>query len=78
MPSGGEQHNDLLMKNHKARLAGSATLLEANAVDAHDQSEIRQNNWGHNNVCGRGKGKRRYNNRRDGGHYKRKNNMLTK
>ena len=58
-----EQHNDLLMKNHKARLAGSATLLEANAVDAHDQSEIRQNNWGHNNVCGRGKGKRRYNNR---------------
>ena len=36
-----EQHNDLLMKNHEVRPAGSAPLLEAHAVEAHGQSEIR-------------------------------------
>ena len=45
-----EQHNDLLMKNHEVRPAGSAPLLEAHAVEAHGQSEIRQTNWGHDNV----------------------------
>ncbi|XP_049350150.1 uncharacterized protein LOC125814731 [Solanum verrucosum] len=65
-----EQHNDLLMKNHEARSVGSAPLPEA-----HGQSEIRQNNRGHDNVCGRGKGKRRYNNRRGGGYNKRENNI---
>ncbi|XP_049370106.1 uncharacterized protein LOC125835008 [Solanum verrucosum] len=70
-----EQHNDLLMKNHEARPTGSAPLPEAHGVEAHGQSEIRQNNRGHDNVRGRGKGKRRYNNRRGGGHNKRENNM---
>ncbi|XP_049376657.1 uncharacterized protein LOC125841549 [Solanum stenotomum] len=63
-------HNDLLMKNHVARLVGSSPLPEA-----HGQSEIRQSNRGHDNVCGRGKGKRRYNNRRGGGYNKRENNI---
>ncbi|XP_027772623.1 uncharacterized protein LOC114077130 [Solanum pennellii] len=45
-----EQHNDFLMKNHEARPAGSAPLSEAHAVEAHGQSEIRQNNRGHDNV----------------------------
>ncbi|XP_027774329.1 uncharacterized protein LOC114078031 [Solanum pennellii] len=36
-----EQHNDLLMKNHEARLSGSDPLSEAHAVEAHDQFEIR-------------------------------------
>ena len=31
-----EQHNDLLMKNHEARPAGNAPLLEARTVEAHD------------------------------------------
>ncbi|XP_049358893.1 uncharacterized protein LOC125823579 [Solanum verrucosum] len=70
-----EQHNDLLMKNHEARPTGSAPLPEAHGVEAHGQSEIRQNNRGHNIVRGRGKGKRRYDNRRGGGHNKRENNM---
>ncbi|XP_015161411.1 uncharacterized protein [Solanum tuberosum] len=70
-----EQHNDLLMKNHEARPTGSAPLPEAHGVEAHGQSEIRQNNRGHDNVRGRGKGKKRYNNRRGGGHNKRENNM---
>ena len=54
-----EQHNDLLMKNHEVHPAGNASLLEAHAVEAHDQSEIRQNNQGHDNVRERDKGKRR-------------------
>ncbi|XP_049394559.1 uncharacterized protein LOC125858808 [Solanum stenotomum] len=70
-----EQHNDLLMKNHEARPTGSAPLPEAHGVEAHDQSEIRQNNRDHDNVRGLGKGKRRYNNRRGGGHNKREKNM---
>ncbi|XP_015162149.1 uncharacterized protein [Solanum tuberosum] len=70
-----EQHNDLLMKNHEARPTGSAPLPEAHGVEAHGQSEIRQNNQGHDYVRGRGKGKRRYNNRRGGNHNKRENNM---
>ncbi|XP_015057683.1 uncharacterized protein LOC107003969 [Solanum pennellii] len=70
-----EQHNDLLMKNHEARPAGSAPLPEAHTVDAHGQSEIRQNNRGHDNMRGRDKGKRRYSNRRGGGHNKRENNI---
>ena len=41
MPSGGEQHNDLLMKNHEARSVRSAPLPKAHAVDAHCQSKIR-------------------------------------
>ncbi|XP_015166156.1 uncharacterized protein [Solanum tuberosum] len=32
-----EQHNDLLMKNHEARPAGSALLPEAHGVEAHNQ-----------------------------------------
>ncbi|KAK4737844.1 hypothetical protein R3W88_001541 [Solanum pinnatisectum] len=39
-----EQHNDLLMKNHEACPAGSALLPKAHGAEAHDQSEIRQNN----------------------------------
>ncbi|XP_049364048.1 uncharacterized protein LOC125828762 [Solanum verrucosum] len=70
-----EQHNALLMRNHEARPTESAPLPEAHGAEAHDQSEIRQNNRGHDNVCGRGKGKRRYNNRRGGSHNKRENNM---
>ncbi|XP_049391642.1 uncharacterized protein LOC125856122 [Solanum stenotomum] len=57
------------------RPAGSAPLPEAHGAEAHGQSEIRQNNRGYENVCGRVKGKRRYNNRRGGGHNKRENNM---
>ncbi|XP_049352796.1 uncharacterized protein LOC125817300 [Solanum verrucosum] len=45
-----EQHNDLLMKNHEARPAGSAPLPEAHTVEAHSQTEIRQNNQGHDNA----------------------------
>ncbi|XP_015159511.1 uncharacterized protein [Solanum tuberosum] len=71
-----EQHNDdLLMKNHEARPTESAPLPEAHRIKAHGQSEIRQNNRGHDNMCGRGKDKRRYNNRRGGGYNKRENNM---
>ncbi|XP_015167812.1 uncharacterized protein [Solanum tuberosum] len=70
-----EQHNDLLMRNHEARPTGSAPLPKAHMIEEHDQSEIRQNNRGHDNVRGRGKGKRRYNNRRGGGHNKRENNV---
>ncbi|KAK4716531.1 hypothetical protein R3W88_014869 [Solanum pinnatisectum] len=58
-----EQHNDLLMRNHEVHLPESAPLTEAHSVEAHDQSKIRQNNQSHNNVRGRGRGKRRYNNR---------------
>ena len=46
------KHNDLLMKNHEARPAESDPLPEAHAVEAHGQSEIRQNNRGHDNVRG--------------------------
>ncbi|KAK4720242.1 hypothetical protein R3W88_018580 [Solanum pinnatisectum] len=70
-----EQHNDLLMKNHEARPAGSAPFSEAHRVETHSQSEIRQNNRGYDNVCGHGKGKRRYNNHRGGGHNKTENNV---
>ncbi|XP_047267630.1 uncharacterized protein LOC124898052 [Capsicum annuum] len=34
-----EQHNALLMKNHEARSTGTASLPEANEVQAHDQPE---------------------------------------
>ncbi|XP_015075552.1 uncharacterized protein LOC107019656 [Solanum pennellii] len=71
-----EQHNTLLLKNHEARPTGTAPLPEANEVEAHGQSERRQNtNHGQNNVCGRGNGRGRYNNRRGGGRQKRENNM---
>ncbi|TMX04314.1 hypothetical protein EJD97_010059 [Solanum chilense] len=70
-----EPHNDLLMKNHEARPAESDPLPEAHAVEAHGQSGIRQNNWGHDNVHGCDKGIKRYNNRRGGGHNKRENNI---
>ncbi|XP_049394642.1 uncharacterized protein LOC125858916 [Solanum stenotomum] len=70
-----EQINDFLMKNHEIRPVGSAPLSEAHGVEEHGQFEIRQNNRGHDNVRGRGKGKRRYNNHRGGGHNKRENNM---
>ena len=63
------------MKNHEARPAGSAPLPEAHAVEAHGQSEIRQNNRGHDNVRERDKDKRRYNNRRGGDHNKRESNI---
>ncbi|XP_015064703.1 uncharacterized protein LOC107009915 [Solanum pennellii] len=63
------------MKNHEARPAGSAPLPEAHAVEARGESEIRQNNRGHDNLHGREKGKRRYNNRRGGDHNKRENNI---
>ena len=39
-----EQRNKLVMKNHEVRPAGSASLLEAHAVEAYGQSEIKQNN----------------------------------
>ncbi|KAK4711378.1 hypothetical protein R3W88_005891 [Solanum pinnatisectum] len=58
-----EQHNDLLMKNHEVRPAGSAPLPEAHGVKAHGQSEIRKNNQDHDNVC------------RRGGHNKKENNI---
>ncbi|TMW95482.1 hypothetical protein EJD97_008758 [Solanum chilense] len=70
-----EQHNDILMKNHEARSAGNAPLSEAWAVEAHGQSEIRQNNRDLYNVRERDKFKRRYNNRRGGDHNKRENNI---
>ncbi|XP_049414707.1 uncharacterized protein LOC125877462 [Solanum stenotomum] len=70
-----EQHNDLLKKNHEARHVGSAPLPKAHEAEAHGQSKIRQNNLSHDNVRERGKGKRRYNNCRVGGHNKRENNM---
>ena len=63
------------MKNHEARTAGSAPLPEAHTIEAHDQSEIRQNNRGHENVRGCDKGKRRYNKCRGSGHNKRENNI---
>ncbi|KAK4737462.1 hypothetical protein R3W88_001159 [Solanum pinnatisectum] len=56
-----EKHNDLLMKNHETRPAGSAPLSEAHGAEAYNQSEIRQNNRSHDNV--------------HGGHNKRENNM---
>ncbi|XP_049379837.1 uncharacterized protein LOC125844572 [Solanum stenotomum] len=71
-----EQHNTLLLKNHEARPTGTAPLPEANEVEAHGQSERKQNkNQGQNNVRGRGNGRGRYNNRRGGGRHKRENNM---
>nr|XP_004251341.1 uncharacterized protein LOC101251253 [Solanum lycopersicum] len=71
-----EQHNVLLMKNHEARPTGAAPLLEAYVVEARDQFEVkRDDHRGYNNAQGRGKDKRRYTNRRDGGHNKRENNM---
>ncbi|XP_060217057.1 uncharacterized protein LOC132644481 [Lycium barbarum] len=68
-------HNTLLLKNHEARPIGTAPFPEANVAATRGPSERRQNNRGHNNECGRGRGKGRYNNRRDGGHHKRENNM---
>ncbi|XP_049397206.1 uncharacterized protein LOC125861328 [Solanum stenotomum] len=71
-----EQHNTLLLKNHEAHPTGTAPLLEANEVEAHGQSERRQNkNQDQNNVCGRDNGRGRYNNRRGGGRHKMENNM---
>jgi len=71
-----EQHNALLMRNHEARPSGAAPLPEANVVEARDQSEVkRDDHRGYNNVWGRGKDKRRYNNRRGSDHNKRENNM---
>ncbi|XP_049348516.1 uncharacterized protein LOC125813071 [Solanum verrucosum] len=71
-----EQHNTLLLKNLEARPTGTTSLLEANEVEAHGQSERRKNkNQGQNNVRGRGNGRGRYNNRRGGGRHKRENNM---
>ncbi|XP_059315445.1 uncharacterized protein LOC132066072 [Lycium ferocissimum] len=67
-------HNTVLLKNHEARPIGTAPFPEANVIAAHGPAE-RQNNWGHDNERGRGKGKGLYNNRRDGGHHKRENNM---
>ncbi|XP_049352655.1 uncharacterized protein LOC125817130 [Solanum verrucosum] len=59
-----------------ARPTGTVPLPEANEVEAHGQSERRQNkNQGQNNVRGRGNGIGRYNNRRGGGRRKRENNM---
>ncbi|XP_049391445.1 uncharacterized protein LOC125855785 [Solanum stenotomum] len=68
-------HNYFLMKNQEACPVGSAPLSEAHGVEANGQSEIRQSNQGHDNVCGCGKAKRRYNNCQGGGHNKRENNM---
>ncbi|XP_004234725.1 uncharacterized protein [Solanum lycopersicum] len=71
-----EQHNTLLLKNHEVRPMVTAPLPKANEVEAHDQSERRQNkNQGQNNMCGRDNGRGRYNNRRGGGRHKRENNM---
>ncbi|XP_049356433.1 uncharacterized protein LOC125821054 [Solanum verrucosum] len=71
-----EQHNTLLLKNHEARPTETAPLPEANEVEAHGQSERRQNkNQGQNNVRGCGNGRGRYNNHRGGGRHKRENNM---
>ena len=70
-----EQHNDLLMKNHEAHPARSVPLPKAHAVDAHNQSEIRQNNSVDESMRGHGKGKRRYNNHRGCDHNKRENNI---
>ncbi|XP_060170489.1 uncharacterized protein LOC132601427 [Lycium barbarum] len=58
-----------------ARPTGTARIPEANVVAGHGPVERRQNNRGHNNERGCGKGKGRYNNCRDGGHHKRENNM---
>ncbi|XP_049369399.1 uncharacterized protein LOC125834278 [Solanum verrucosum] len=64
-----EQHNALLMKNHEARPTGASPLPKANVVETHDQSEVkRDDHRGYNNARGRGKDKRRYINRRGGGH----------
>ncbi|TMX03202.1 hypothetical protein EJD97_017661 [Solanum chilense] len=62
-------------KNHEDCPAGSALLTEAHAIEIHGQSEIRQNNQGHDNVRRRDIGKRQYNNRRVGVHNKRENNI---
>ncbi|XP_059281047.1 uncharacterized protein LOC132034693 [Lycium ferocissimum] len=70
-----EQHNTLLLKNHEARPTGTGPFPEPNVVAKTWPTERRQNNRGHNNERGCGKGKGRYNNRRDGGHHKRENNM---
>ncbi|XP_049399937.1 uncharacterized protein LOC125864030 [Solanum stenotomum] len=70
------QHNTLLLKNHEVRLTKTAPLPEANVVEAHGQFDRRQNkNRGHNNVCGRSNGRKRYDNHRGSGHYKRENNI---
>ena len=64
------------MKNHEALPTGTAPLPEANEVEACEQFEKKQNkNQGQNNMCGRGNGIERYNNRRCGGRHKRENNM---
>ncbi|XP_060190546.1 uncharacterized protein LOC132619758 [Lycium barbarum] len=70
-----EQHNTLLLKNHEARPNGTALFPEANVVATHGPTERRQNNQGHNYERRRCRGKGRYNNRRDGGHHKKENNM---
>ncbi|XP_049410332.1 uncharacterized protein LOC125873437 [Solanum stenotomum] len=71
-----EQHNTLLLKNHEAHPTEIAPLPEANEVEAHGQSERRQNkNQGQNNVRGRGNDRGRYNNRRGGSRHKRENNI---
>ncbi|XP_015081439.1 uncharacterized protein LOC107025090 [Solanum pennellii] len=53
-----EQHNALLMKNHKARPTGAALLPKANVVGSRDQSEVkRDDHRGYNNARGRHKDK---------------------
>ncbi|XP_047262270.1 uncharacterized protein LOC124895875 [Capsicum annuum] len=61
-----EQHNAILMKNHETHPTGAAPLPKVNWVQAHGQPERRQDR-GYNNMCGRGNGRGRYNNRRGGG-----------
>ncbi|XP_015080828.1 uncharacterized protein LOC107024370 [Solanum pennellii] len=71
-----EQHNALLMKNHEARPTGAAPLPEVNVVGARDQSEVKgDDHRGYNNTRGCDKDKRRYTDRRCGGHNIRENNM---
>ncbi|XP_049391500.1 uncharacterized protein LOC125855889 [Solanum stenotomum] len=53
-----EHHNDLLMRNHEACSTGIAPLPEANKLETHGQSEIRQDNRGHDNLHKREKGKK--------------------
>ena len=71
-----EQHNSLLIKNYEARPTGAAPLPKANVIGKHDQSKVkRDDHRGYNNARGHDKYKRRYTNRRGGGHNKRENNM---
>ncbi|XP_010327554.1 uncharacterized protein [Solanum lycopersicum] len=54
-----EQHKTLLMKNHEARPTGTASLSEANVMEARDQYEVKRvDHRAYNNARGRGKDKR--------------------